>query len=345
MLALFRLDVSARLGTGHLMRCLSLADEWKKRGGSCFFVVGGGEPAAAALVERVGHRFAAFTGPADDVEAALAAAADEGRPEWIVVDHYGLDAAWERGARKIGCRVLAIDDLADRPHDADVLLDQNLARDMERRYRDLVSPETIRLFGPSYALLRPEFRAAHDRAAVRPSVRRICVSFGGSDPTGETLKTLDALRILPDSVRVDVVAGALTPRLDLIEARCRERTETFFHRQPPDYLELLVQADLAVGGAGTSAWERCCVGLPALTIAVAENQRGVADGLDASGAARHLGWCADVAPADIAAAVADLMASPAALSAMSRKAAGLADGRGAERVVDALLARRASVNL
>jgi UDP-2,4-diacetamido-2,4,6-trideoxy-beta-L-altropyranose hydrolase len=241
---------------------------------------------------------------------------------WLIVDHYGLDRRWEERLRPLVKSILVIDDLADRPHDCDLLLDQNLGGDRAGRYDKLVPARCRRLIGPRYALLRREFRDA--RAGLRGrdgSLRRILVFFGGSDPSGETLKTLDALTVLNrKDLAVDVVVGASNPRQDEVRSRCAALPNTAFHSQISTMAALMAQADLAVGAGGTANWERCFLGLPAITIIIAGNQQASTDALAAAGAVRNLGRSEDVTRDHIAAALNEMIASPALLRGMSERA-------------------------
>ena len=184
-------------------------------------------------------------------------------------------------------RLLAIDDLADRRHDCDLLLDQNLRE--SDPYRTLTPQRCRTLLGPRHALLRDEFRAARQGAAVRDGcLRRILVFFGGSDPTGDTMKAVQALATLPP-VQADVIVGAMNPARAAIEAACAAHAHLHFACQVQDMAGRLAAADLAIGGGGTSAWERMAVGLPALVVEQADNQHLNALQLERIGVARNLG--------------------------------------------------------
>jgi UDP-2,4-diacetamido-2,4,6-trideoxy-beta-L-altropyranose hydrolase len=280
-----RADASPAIGSGHVMRCLSLADGLRRHGASVSFVSRSLPGHLAALVTGRGHDVisvgAAEPAPYDPADAALD---DLPHCDWLVVDHYGLDARWETSMRARASKVLVIDDLADRTHDCDVLLDQNVHADAAGRYAGRVPPHAELLLGPQFALLRPEFRAARERTSPRAGdVRRVLVSFGGTDPTNETGDAIEALAAaLPDLAHVDVVIGAGHARRADVEAACL-RHGYACHVQSDAMGELMAAADLALGAGGVSTWERCCVGLPALAVAVASNQVGVLEQAAASG--------------------------------------------------------------
>jgi UDP-2,4-diacetamido-2,4,6-trideoxy-beta-L-altropyranose hydrolase len=270
--------------------------------------------------------------------AAIRELAQGRRFDWIVVDHYGLDARWERSMRKGGGHILVIDDLANRSHDCDVLLDQNLGPSAPPADNADQAAGVRRLEGPRYALLRPGFGALRPLIGPREGrVERILVMYGGADPTGETVKAVKALKSLPTlASRIDVVVGSANPLSEAVRAQCREDPRVRFHFDPANVPELMAEADIALGACGTSSWERCCMYLPAIAVVVAENQRRIAAGLAEAGAAEILGWHADVAVERLQNAVEHLAALPERVRDMSRHAGEVTDGRGVERVLQTM---------
>ncbi|MEH6873424.1 MAG: UDP-2,4-diacetamido-2,4,6-trideoxy-beta-L-altropyranose hydrolase [Candidatus Competibacter sp.] len=301
-----RADASIQIGSGHVMRCLTLAEALRERGAEVHFVcrdlpghLGGvladkgylvqwlPAPAAegAAIPAHTAH--SAWLGVPWAVDADQTRERLTGWPEidWLIVDHYALDRAWESRLRPLVKRIMVIDDLADRPHDCDLLLDQNLYEGMEQRYAGLVPADCRLLLGPRYALLRPEFRKAREQLRQRDGVvRRILVFFGGADPTNETAKALRAIQRLerPD-IAVDVVVGAANPHRAEIEALCAELPNASFHCQVANMAELMARADLAIGAGGSTVWERCALNLPSIIWVVAENQNKSIEYLAKSG--------------------------------------------------------------
>jgi UDP-2,4-diacetamido-2,4,6-trideoxy-beta-L-altropyranose hydrolase len=276
-----------------------------------------------------------------DAEATAAVLAKLGqRVDWLIVDHYGLDARWEEAVRPYARRIMVIDDLANRPHCCDLLLDANYYSNPEGRYAGLLPPGAELLLGPRYALLRPEFFCAGER--LRPRVGtldRLLAFFGGSDATNETEKLLTALAGLPErSFTVDVVVGEANHRRLAIERRCTSLAAVGFHCQIDNMAKMIAAADLAVGAGGTSLWERCYLGLPSIVIAVADNQVETAQALAAVGAIHYLGFHTEVDAGAIASAIACLAADTAALMAISAVARKIVPGNGPEAVVSRLLA-------
>lgn len=260
------------------------------------------------------------------------------RADWLVVDHYGLDARWETAMRPMTDHLMVIDDLADRRHDCDVLLDQNLHRSVTDRYDNLIPLFCQQLLGPRYALLRPEFREARAKMRVRDgTVHRLLIFFGGIDASNETSKALEAVKALdrPD-IEVDVIVGPSSLNLASIRSMCGGLPHARLHHNPRSIAELIGNADLAIGAAGATSWERCCLGLPSIVISLAMNQESVAHALADNALAIYLGKREEVTAGMITAAVEELLRNPERVKAMGSAGAELADGGGAQRVARAL---------
>jgi UDP-2,4-diacetamido-2,4,6-trideoxy-beta-L-altropyranose hydrolase len=290
-----RVDASSRIGTGHLVRCLTLADELKRRGAHLRFLCGSLPDHCAHLVTRRGHELVQI--PSDplgselvDAEYSAAALADR-RWEWVVVDNYALGAAWETVMRALSARVFVIDDLANRNHDCDALLDQNYLPEGATRYLGKV-PASCELFvGPEFALLHPDYRRHRQTLKARQGrARRLLVFFGGTDPEQMTELSLAALSSpgLSD-LSVEFVCPGEPSRLRQFETLAAKRPNTVVHGARPSLADLMAQSDLFLGGGGTTTWERMCLGLPSLVITMAENQRQVVDCLAARGLVRLVG--------------------------------------------------------
>ncbi|MCE9639654.1 MAG: UDP-2,4-diacetamido-2,4,6-trideoxy-beta-L-altropyranose hydrolase, partial [Betaproteobacteria bacterium] len=352
-----RVDASTAIGSGHVMRCLSLAAELTTAGAEVRFICrehagnlcdtiadqGGYEvhrlPAAQHTHDddsgkKLAHAAWLGTDWADDAaQTATAIAAHEKKPDWLVVDHYALDARWESVLRSSAHNVMVIDDLADRPHACDLLLDQNLHRELGARYDGLIPSSCQLLLGPRYALLRPEFRAARTQLRNRDgTVQRILVFFGGVDAGNETAKALRAIAASGANVVVDVILGPSSPHVESTRALCATLPRARLHHAPRNIAQLMSSADLAIGATGATTWERCCLGLPAIVISLAQNQESIAHALADGSLAVYLGASAAVTPDMIAAALLELMRDPSRVAAMSRACAEITDGNGAARV-------------
>jgi UDP-2,4-diacetamido-2,4,6-trideoxy-beta-L-altropyranose hydrolase len=313
----FRSDASLDIGTGHVMRCLTLADALRAQGARCSFIC---RPHEGHLLDLIGQRghlalalpalddrehasdspsgnaHAAWLGTdwamdATDTKRILTHSLGNEPLDWLVVDHYALDHQWEQALRCSARRIMVIDDLADRPHDCDLLLDQNLGRTAED-YAGLLPPYATLLIGPQYALLRPEFAALRPyslaRRAHNPQLKRLLITMGGVDKDNVTGKVLDALTAcaLPPDLRITVVMGPHAPWLAEVRARAAQMpwaTEVLVGVN--NMAQLMADSDLAIGAAGSTSWERCCLGLPTIQVVLAENQKLIAHALVNAGAA------------------------------------------------------------
>jgi UDP-2,4-diacetamido-2,4,6-trideoxy-beta-L-altropyranose hydrolase len=353
----FRVDASARLGTGHAMRCTALAAALRPLGASCVFysrrlpgdlrdwMTSRGHE-VVTLPERAAPGRAADLAPwavdeAADARDTAALVDREARPRWMVVDHYGLGATWETTVRRTTGGIAVVDDLADRAHDADVLVDQNLQSPPDR-YAGLVSKRCRQLLGPRHALLRSEFTAARTARARRPGAttrQRVLACVGGTDPRDVLSRVLEAWHAWGgERPWLDVAVGATSPNVDRLRAACEDMEGVALHVQAGNMAELMAQADLFLGSAGSVSWERCCSGLPALIGTTADNQRLNGELLGRRRTGISVGDWTTVPAPRIATLAASLLARPSLLERMSRRAAAVCDGRGAQRVAIALLA-------
>lgn len=358
MRAAFRVDASLVTGSGHVMRCLTLADALRAGGADCHFLCrehpghlidvirGRGHdctplpPGPSATTAGSGRPYGDWLGTTQEEDARQCRPLLEAlRPDWLIVDHYALDAGWESALRPTCRGLLAIDDLGDRPHACNVLLDQNLGHS-PALYAGLVPPHCELLLGTRHALLRPEFAARREASLARrdtPRLQHVVVSLGGVDndnATGTVLASL-ASAALPAACRLTVVMGRHAPWLDAVRAQAaRLPLPVEVRVDVDDMADLLASCDLAIGASGGSAWERCCLGVPALLIVLADNQASIARALADAGAGLLVGG-----PADIASALPGALATARDagwLAGASRRARDLCDGRGAERVATTL---------
>lgn len=345
-----RTDASSRIGTGHLMRCLALAQALQRRGASVSFVMREVPAALAQTIESLGFKLLrlpeapreeGWLGVAQDRDALQTAAVLEAQrnADWLVIDHYGIDYRWEERVRMGDCRILVIDDLAQAKHSCDVLLNQNLLADAQARYRSLV-PESCRLLtGPRFALLREEFHAC--RASLHREfgrVRNLLVFLGGADPDGVSLRVLNVLDAMrPREFKVTVVLGAASPHRASVERAYADRADFRVIGQSSDMAQLMAVADLAVGAGGISTWERCCLGLPSITIAIAENQLEVSKAAAAAGALLYLGPPAGMSDDELVASLKVMIGNASLRKSLSEAGSRLVDGRGCRRAANAVL--------
>lgn len=362
MLVVFRADANPTIGSGHLMRCLALTHALGERGASCHFLCRGKE--LGALGERIlreGHTLHLLPeGPALDAAALAHSAwlphgqhfdanacldflADTGRPDWLVVDHYALDKDWESLLRPQVGNILAIDDLADRQHDCDFLLDQNLRPACNNNpYPSLTPANCQHLLGPRYALLRPEFFCTQ-HAPTDHDAPRLLVMFGGADRDNLTARVLDILAGIDQSMGIDVVTGPIYPYSDSLQKKLAGFPSARWHRAPDQIARLMAEADFALGSPGTTSWERCAMHLPTISLAVADNQEPLAQELACRGAHLYLGRADQVQDDEIAAALHLMARNTLWRNAMASAATSITDGKGTIRVAKHMYARKVSV--
>ena len=348
----FRVDAGVVMGLGHLSRCLTLAAALDARGARILFLISAETALWANMISRKGFQYNMLdlrdeVGSADHLPHASwlrwgqVADAEACRrllseiPSWLVVDHYALDKTWETTIRPYVARLMVIDDLADREHCCDALLDQNVKS--PKSYSHLVTSACELMIGPHYALLRAEF------AEARPTHRagiatRLNVFMGGTDSEGATLRVLDELAGRVQWEKLDVILGAKCPYLDAVRQRIGRLPRSELHVDCDRVAKLLAHADIGIGAGGVASLERCCLGLPSLGICVADNQAAGLEALAELGVAESLGTLSKLGAGQIASAVCGLMAEPVRLREMSEKAMALVDGHGAQRVADIMLA-------
>jgi UDP-2,4-diacetamido-2,4,6-trideoxy-beta-L-altropyranose hydrolase len=329
--AVFRVDASVEIGSGHVRRCLVLAKALLQDGWSVHFASSMETPDAVPSLRGSGVPMMTIEKTAD-VAAGLSTAMPGGC-DLLVVDHYGLDERFERSCRPWARRILVIDDMADRPHDCEILVDQTPGRGAAD-YVPLVPGDCNILAGPDYALLDPRFHIARTKARRRDgAVRRIFVSLGATDPKGATLLVLAALQRAKLAVPVDVVVGAANPHRAAVQAAADELSPSaVVHVEVDDMAALIERADLAIGAGGVNAIERCCLGVPSILVVLAENQWGNAEALAKAGAALIV-EAAELNDADaFAGVIRALVVDSARRAAMRDAAARVTDGLGASRV-------------
>lgn len=371
----FRTDASLQMGSGHVMRCLTLADALRAKGARCHFICRAHPGNLMEVIRQRGYMVNSLVAPMQQAQAAIKNGSTTVRdwqpnqqhepahavwlgntwqtdaqettvvlasvqPDWLVVDHYALDQRWEEALVAHYRQLLVIDDLADRLHRCNLLLDQNLGRQMQD-YAGLVTTHCQLLTGPHYALLRPEFAALRPRSLQRrqaqPALRQLLISMGGVDQPNATGQVLQALKTcaLPQACRITVVMGLTAPWLRNVQelaAQMSWPTEVVVNVS--DMAQRMADSDLAIGTAGSTSWERCCLGLPTLIVVLAANQQLGAQAMAAAHAARMIGAVSDIAT-QLPLAVAELLESER-LSRMSLAASTVTDGWGIEKVLSAM---------
>lgn len=367
----FRTDASLQIGSGHVMRCLTLADALRAQGADCHFICrehpghlleticqrGYKVSRLAAVVphaqestktvktsipdkrQELTHEI--WLGSTWQIDAQQSITSLDGlRLDWLIVDHYALDCRWETALAPHYQKLLVIDDLADRVHRCNLLLNQNLGS-QPHGYTALVPAHCQLLIGSQFSLLRPEFAALRSyslqRRHTRPAFRHLLVTMGGIDQPNATGQVLLALKTcaLPRECRITVVMGLTAPWLETVRELAAQMpwpTEVVVNVN--DMARRMADSDLAIGAAGGTSWERCCLGLPTLMVVLAENQRAGARALEAAGAALLIGAASDVSK-KLHQAVQEVI-EPDVLGCMSFAASAVTRGQGVEKVLSAM---------
>lgn len=366
MRIIFRVDASSKIGTGHVMRCLSLAHELQNRGCSCSFICREHHGNLISKIQK--NKYEVFLLPFAEWEPKekqlnhakwLGCSWEEDAnqskeilkeiyPDWLIVDHYAIDKKWEERVAGSSKKLMVIDDIADREHVCDILLDQNLIEGMDSRYIDLVPAKCKFLLGPNYALLGSEYSEFHTKAQPKSgSVKQVLVYFGGADVSNLTSKTISALaQINNPSISIQVVLANNSHQLDYVKTVVSEHKNISLHDHIPSLAQTLSMTDIAVGGGGTTNWERICLGVPSLVVTMGINQEPIAKKLSENKLICLLGSEAEINTEQIRDSLEEVFATRIDKE-LSQRCLSLVDGLGTKRVckllLDTLVARRATV--
>ncbi|MCF5066647.1 UDP-2,4-diacetamido-2,4,6-trideoxy-beta-L-altropyranose hydrolase [Pseudomonas syringae] len=348
MRVLIRADASPTIGSGHIARCVTLARALRAKGSHVAF----------ACRRLCGHRldvlqaqgFETFAlperyygeDPDQAIEAMLPWQADidalalmlEGRErfDWIIVDHHGLDHYWQTAARRWAPRIAAVDDLATRRYDVDLLLNQNLSG-LSENYAPLVPVGCRVLLGPHYAMLRAVFNCP--AIEIKPHARRVLVNFGGFDAAMQTYQVMLALADSTE-LEVDFVAGAVNPAWAQMQAMVEARPNWRLNRFVSDFYQRMTEADLFIGAGGGTCWERAALGLPTICIAVSNNQQANGEAMAVTGGHVFMGSHDRVSVDQLRQAVNFVISNHYLRQCLAGRSRQLVDGRGAYRVASAL---------
>lgn len=317
MIVYIRVDASNEIGTGHVMRCLTLAERLRTQEAAITFICRELDGNLCSWIEKSGFNVVKLPSPcthdhlphitkhsqwlgvplmvdADETKAVLEN--EEETVDLLIIDHYAINKKWEIYVREVVKKIMVIDDLADRVHDCDFLMDQNILDNDQNRYSSLVPPHCKTFLGPSYVLLRTEFYDQWEKMKQRVgSVKRILIFFGGIDETNETGKALGAfLSIGRSDIQLDVVVGQSYRKKEVLASICDQYENLHFHCQINTMAKLMKQADLSIGAGGTTTWERCFLGVPSIVWSVADNQEEICETLARKKVIFYLGKKEDI---------------------------------------------------
>ena len=341
-----RVDSSARIGTGHLVRCLTLAKKLKARGQEAIFLCQPLEGDVASLVTKAGFEVLSVatkqsgqtTPESRDAFESLRLIRTRSINR-VILDHYDLSQGWEEQIGQQVDDVFVIDDLTHRQHQCDLLLNQNLVPPNDESYLHSKHGAEHALVGPKYALLQDDYALLRsNRSLGRSRVERISVFMGGSDPDNATELVLRSLADMDlKGIAIDVVVGAANRHRTQLLTTFGSNPSITFHSDLSSLASLINESDLSLGAGGTTNWERMCLGVPSIVIDIAENQREICIELARIGLIEHIGSAYSVSPTQIQNAVEKLCSNQALRNEFARKGQVTVDGFGASRVVEALM--------
>jgi UDP-2,4-diacetamido-2,4,6-trideoxy-beta-L-altropyranose hydrolase len=306
---LFRVDSSIEIGTGHVMRCLTLAHQLKNDYTSIQFICRDLKGNIIDLIKENGfkvimlkkneynpnlegyEKWLTVPWQKDAEDTILNIQSFNAKSNFLIVDHYAIDKNWEIEVKPYVSKLFVIDDLANRQHDCDFLLDQNFYLNAKERYKSLVPPRTKLFLGPSYALLRKEFYEEKERHRKRNfnCVKSILIFMGGSDSENITQFILESIVGIDHTIQINVVVGKNNPHKQELKRLIDTISNAHYFEQVNNMANLMAKSDIAIGAGGTTTWERCMIGLPSFTITIAENQIQMTRDAEVFGAVWYLG--------------------------------------------------------
>lgn len=355
-----RVDSSFDIGAGHLMRCLTLANALRERGAHVSFVCGDSPGNQNSILRKQRYIVYELKAPPTESFSSVSVSMDGvavdwefdaqqtiqsligdiDKIDWLIVDHFSLDARWEAKIKDHVKKIMVIDNLADRAHNCDLLLDyEDLNGDVSDRYLDHVPERCLRLLGPRYVILRPEFAKMRKIVKCRNgSIKNILIFMGSSDQlniTGQILETLVAVTV--EKFHIDVVVGYINPHKVTIQHLCSKVPNATYHCQTSDMASLMARSDLMIGTAGVSIWEACCLGLPSMVIVTAKNQELATKTLATKGILTNLGVQGNLSMQNFKANIRDMFNDSSICRSQSKKAYELVDGDGVEKIISNVL--------
>lgn len=356
----FRTDASKKIGGGHVSRCLNLARELRAQGNKCVFIL---RRQTGSLIEKIkkdnfeinilknernfknknlkisNTSYQNWLGVSWEVDAAQTCnILKEKEIDWLVIDHYGIDKLWEKKLRPYTKKIMVIDDLANRSHDCDLLLDQNLIANFKNRYNKIIPKYCNTLLGPKYSLLQKEYENLHLSTPTRIGpVKNILVYFGATDQIKIIKMTTSAfLNLNRKDISLNIVISSNIKSKDVEDLKklSKKNNNIKLHNESTSLAYLILKADLAIGACGTTSWERCCLGLPSIVITIADNQIPIAKELDKKQLILWLGHYQQVKRKNIEKSLRNFIDQN--LEQWSSKCKQLTDGKGVKLVASIL---------
>jgi len=345
-----RVDAGIEIGDGHFLRCLTLADRLKNKNNQIIFISNKLPKHFIEKIKRSNFKIYKINGYThiqeeklgkkikkqlinnDLIETKKIIEKYKNSTNWLIIDHYGIDYVWEKNVCTNIEKIIVIDDLANRKHECDILIDHNFYENMQKRYTKLIPNYCKQFIGPKFTLLRPEFYNARKNLKRQKQFKRILISFGGSDPSNETKKAILAIEDLEKKYKIDVIVGTNNPNKKQIMKLCSKISFCNFYEQVENMSKYMKRADLAIGAGGTSTWERCCLGLPTIVTILSKDQKKIAEDLSKIGCVINLGVAEKTTKSDYVRALNEIDLKK--LEEISKKCLVLVDGKGVKRTVN-----------
>jgi UDP-2,4-diacetamido-2,4,6-trideoxy-beta-L-altropyranose hydrolase len=340
MKILIRVDASTQIGTGHIMRCLALAQVLQDEGGEAIFVLATHAPNLESRLKSEGMKVVHLDVEMGSIEDAseTSALAHSCGCQWVVADGYHFLGECQRIIKDAGLSLLFIDDYGHAEHYyADFVLNQNVYAH-EGFYQNRESYTKL-LLGTKYALLRREFWQWQGwEREIPPVARKILVTLGGADPDNVTLKVIQAFQeVTVEELEVVVVVGGSNPHYEkLLAAVEKSGVSIELRRNVTNMPDLMAWADVAIAAGGSTTWELAFMGLPYLLIVLADNQKTIANTLNNMEVAINLGWHSDVSAESLSQNITQLIKEEKRRSPMLKLSQNLIDGDGSVRVLSCL---------
>ncbi len=339
-----RVESDEKIGTGHLMRCLTIANSLRKKGNQVYFISKNMSEESRKIlesnkfsVEKLDYKRKKFDYKIDAKYTIEIIKKEMKNSTFLIIDNYDIDKKWEILVKKFVKKIIVIDDLANRKHSCELLIDQNFNSNIkEKQYKKLVPKNCTLLTGTKFAILRPEFFILRKLTKTRTKLKNILISYGGTDPSNETIKVLKALKNIDlQNVNTYIVSGNLNSKNKEIEQLSTELNKSKFYEYTKDIAELMIKADVAFGGAGTTSWERCCLGLPTIITILSNDQKDIAESLEKNTCGINLGFGKNIKVKDYENILRKFDWKN--LREFSLNCKKIVDGRGTNRVISEIL--------
>ena len=337
-----RVDSSTKIGYGHFMRCMALADTLQKNF-EINFITRSLEGSLISYIQKKGFGIFRFYSNSEKINEKNDAQKTislikkhSGSKNILIVDNYQLSKKWETDVKPFVHKLIVIDDLSNRSHNCDLLIDQNLHTKVNGLYKGLIPSNCIKLIGPKFSIIRKEFRMM--RKSVKPRtfpIKKILVSFGGSDIENQTRVALNSIKKMNGKINVDVVVGKANKCKKTLKIFCNENKHFTYHEQIDNIADLMLSSDLSIGSSGSTTWERCCLGLPAIVSISSNDQRDIANSLSRKKCIINLGDVKKLKESSYINVITNLKKND--LRNMSKNSMSLVDGNGTQRILKHIL--------